>query len=569
MRRWLAVVVSVVALLGILAPAANAQAPKVTINGLIDNITSWNRNMSVQDANYDRTDEEWYARTRVRPDITAEVGTTKFVLGIEIDATWGQWGAQDTNACIGTACPSANPQHFGANGGWDVNTDTIGLFELKWAYTEFDVPWVPGGRLRLGAQPLGNIATYKLAALINGDAAGAYFTWSITPAIRAHVAYFQFEDQSKESRSIATFSQVIGGQTFNGIRNGSRGEDWAMVSSVEITPFKGLDIRPVYAYFEADGTTSGSSRGGKGGVANAAFSTTAVTFAPFTVGGVAFPGTGPVLLPGFLPQDIEARHTIGLDARLRLGPFSLDPTVMYQFGSRDLHCGAGVAGCSAAGKANQDIDAWLVDVRAGFQAGPALIEGAFIWSSGNRSKDNLGDNVNYYQPIDTDSSYYAGWSQISGLDLDYFNQLYYTAAGLSPGQTISYDKYGLLRLGLKGTYALTPAFSIRAGVTYNRTDREVDTNAVMTPGYGLIPIHQLNSAMPERKKSYLGTEINGGFTWLMAPNLAFDLVGAYMFAGDALGYLQQVSSTGAATVGNTSRDREDIKSVAARVRFTF
>src|SRR5437868_4458967 len=78
----------------IVAMADNVAAqPKVTINGFVDNVTTWNRNVSVSDFNLARTgDREWYSRTRVRPDIVAEVDTTKFVLGLEIDATWGQTG---------------------------------------------------------------------------------------------------------------------------------------------------------------------------------------------------------------------------------------------------------------------------------------------------------------------------------------------------------------------------------------------------------------------------------------------------------------------------------------------
>ena len=34
--------------------------------------------------------------------------------------------------------------------------------------------------------------------------------------------------------------------------------------------------------------------------------------------------------------------------------------------------------------------------------------------------------------------------------------------------------------------------------------------------------------------SYLGTEINAGFTWRFAPNVAFDLAAYYLFVGSAL-----------------------------------
>ena len=47
------------------------------------------------------------------------------------------------------------------------------MFELKWLYTEFEVPFIPVPTVaRVGAQPFGSAATYKLAAYANGDFAG-------------------------------------------------------------------------------------------------------------------------------------------------------------------------------------------------------------------------------------------------------------------------------------------------------------------------------------------------------------------------------------------------------------
>ena len=44
---------------------------------------------------------------------------------------------------------------------------------MKWLYTEFEVPLIPVPTVvRLGAQPFGGAATYKLAAYANGDFAG-------------------------------------------------------------------------------------------------------------------------------------------------------------------------------------------------------------------------------------------------------------------------------------------------------------------------------------------------------------------------------------------------------------
>src|SRR5947209_20200684 len=86
MRRFLATAVFAVIILAMLAPPGLAQAPtpKVTINGLFDQVTSMGRNF--YDGNLSRdNDRKWYARTRFRPDFTFEVGRVKAVLGLEIE----------------------------------------------------------------------------------------------------------------------------------------------------------------------------------------------------------------------------------------------------------------------------------------------------------------------------------------------------------------------------------------------------------------------------------------------------------------------------------------------------
>ncbi len=481
MRKFLAVLTALIATLALVAADASAQAPapKVTINGLVDMISSWSDNMSHDDSDYSLDDDDqWYARTRLRPDLTAELGTTKFVLGLEIDYAWG-----DTP---GTA-------RFGTSAGADLNTDVAGIIELKWGYLEFDVPALPGARLRLGAQPFA--VTRKPAVLATGDFAGAHFTWGATPGIRVNITYAQIEEEITGPETGFTF-----------------GEDWAAFFSVDISPFKGLDIRPLYSYARFAGRTSSAARQGRGGV-------------------------NPVA--SFAQTDDESRHTLGVDARWKVGPFSIDPTILLQFGERDI-----------AGN-EQDRSAWLVDLRGGWQAGPLLLEAAFIYTSGNKAGDDVtgGDDIDFFEPISTDTSFYAGWANIFALGIDYFNILYARASGLNPGNAIGYDKYGLMRFGARATYALTPAFSVNGAVTASWTAEKVDTSSALATTSGLTPG---DGSGDDR---YLGTEADLGLTWRFAPGVAFDLVGAYLFAGDALGF--------------ANNDPEDVKTIAARVRYTF
>src|SRR3984893_19109680 len=71
-RTSLAVLMIALAILAMAAPMAFAQAPapKVTINGLIDNLTSYSQNIDMYNSGVlNRSDKMWYGRTRGRFDI--------------------------------------------------------------------------------------------------------------------------------------------------------------------------------------------------------------------------------------------------------------------------------------------------------------------------------------------------------------------------------------------------------------------------------------------------------------------------------------------------------------------
>src|SRR5262249_4921880 len=139
-------------------------------------------------------------------------------------------------------------------------------------------------------------------------------------------------------------------------------------------------------------------------------------FAPGTVAGADGVGTGVN----------ENRHTIGVDMRWRLGNLSIDPTILYQFGNRNafntVTPAYGIV-CNSSGTASLNcsenkarLSAWLLDVRAGYQLGPLLVQGLFMYTTGNRARDTLLRNVNFFQPLDTDSTYMADWgTQITSL----------------------------------------------------------------------------------------------------------------------------------------------------------
>src|ERR1041385_1144022 len=238
MRRTVAVVACLVAILGVVAPAAYAQAPtpKVTINGLFDQITSGGANLYDGDFS-GRGDKEWYARTRFRPDFTFEVGRTKAVMGLEMDVVYGQTGncgAGENKA--GAACVG---EKNGSSSGSRLHTDPSGIVWCKWVYTDFaltgkdaPLPFIPVQPVaRAGLQPFATLGTYR-ATYTAGDFPGisAVTTWA--PNLKTNLAYVMVDEALAGSDRNGFLGAAAGTKA-------TRGDDFAVIFSPEFTPFKG------------------------------------------------------------------------------------------------------------------------------------------------------------------------------------------------------------------------------------------------------------------------------------------------------------------------------------------
>ena len=542
-RTTLAVLMIALALVALAAPAAFAQAPapKVTIAGLIDNLTTYQNNVSNVDGILNRNDHQWYARTRGRFDFIGEVGKAKGVLGIELDHVYGQAGSNDSTIVnAGGASGTAVATQFGTDGSFDLNTDSRGIIEVKWLYVEFPMPLIPvPTTARLGAQPFGTASTFKTCAFTCSDFPGVNITSQVTPNVKILATYVQVEENLVGTGTKTGKPGPVGiSQTQN------RGDDFAAILSAEVTPFKGLDLKPMWATFYAQGTTSGSARQGRGGIGTS----------------TEFTGTGGASRGGIN----EYRHTVGLDARLRMGPLSLDPTFLYQFGQRTTVATGtfAQAGAVAGKKYYADISAFLFDLRAGYQLGPLLLEGLGVYSSGNRSRNTTLDTVSYFQPLTTDTGYLIDWgTQLTSLGLDYLNAMNEAGARVAyPAVAIGWDKYGRAQVGFKGTYAITPALSAMAGINFHWTAESVDKTSLPVAGVGLVP--NWSPGVQENKSNFLGTELMALISWKFAPGLAWDNGFGYMFAGPALSTLLTDPTSG-------PRNAKDPYILTSRVRFTF
>lgn len=523
---------------------AQAPAPKVTMTGVFDQVTAAGKNF--YDGNFARdNDREWYARTRFRPDFTFEVGRTKAVLGLEIDMMYGQAGPNDggfpTNVS-GSAGGVAGGTKTSTNGAFDLNSDVGGMIEIRWMYTEFDLtgkdslmPFIPvETRARAGAQPFGDLTSYKVASYASGDFAGVSTVTTVAPHLKTNLAFVILEDQ------------LAGGNRAAATARTSRGEDYAFILSPEITPFKGLGLKPLFSYFHADGLTSAFARRNLANIRTVSGTTSGV--------GAAGPA------PAGDAANHEDRYTVGLDARWRSGPFGFDPTIYYQWGTRDSQA---VRTNGSVGRVEADMSAWLVDLTGSFQTGPLLLEVRGIYSPGNKARDNLARSIRYYQPLDTDSNYYTGWAQILATGVENFNGDIFPMA-----KWVGYDRYGRASLGLRVTYSVSQELSVYGIVSPTWTAEKVDTdtNAVVASATGAGSLTRTtvsDRSWVEGDSRYLGTEVDLGLTWRFAPNVTFDLVGAWLSVGNALNSAEVLNGV------LTRRNANDAYEAAMRVRLAF
>ena len=561
-KRLILALVAFLTLLTLATPSrAQVPAPKVTITGLFDQVTSMGRNF--YDGNYARDgDREWYARTRFRPDFEFAVGRTKAVLGIELDLMYGQGGSNDggfPGNNSGQPCGFNGGCHFGTGGGLDINTDVAGLFEIKWIYTEFDLtgkdsllPFIPVLTVaRAGGQPFATIANYKVY-YANGDFAGLDLYTTFTPNIKNHLAWVDIED-----------TLAGGDRQANAQIRTNRGKDFAIIESPEFTPFKGLDLKPMFSWFHADGVTTNASRRNAtnrrtvGGSMNGAGAYAGIPLGTAPAAAACFGCTA----PGD-PSMHEERYTVGFDARWRVGPFGLDPTISYQWGAYDTQA---TRTNGTVGKVRGDASAWLVDVIASYQLGPLLLEARGIYSTGNKARDNLSLSKRYYEPLDLDGSYNTGWGAILvGTGVDYFN------GGGGPSQSMAtnlgYDRFGRASLGLRATYSLTQALAFYgiASPTWTAEKVDTDTTVVLAPQQTYANRATVDDQSWVKGDSrYLGTELDLGLTWRFAPNTAFDLQGGYLLAGSGLDTAELLNGV------HTRRHANDAYILTARVRLAF
>jgi hypothetical protein len=545
MRRSVVVVLAVLVLLGVSAPPgfAQAPAPKVTINGLVDFITTAYKNLSYA-ANQDVTNNKernWYSRERGVFTLTGEIGKVKGVWAVELDFTNG---AGNFNAAAPGSLGTIGVTASGTSANFDLDTDIPGAIETKWLYLETPLtgpgsllPFIPVATIaRMGGQPLRG-HEYKIGVLAYGDMPGVNLvtTWN------------------KDIRSTLTFVQV--GEALDRFHAPNQKDNVAFLASVEMDIFKGLTVKPTYVYAQYDGGNCGTSN-----LATAAYGgyNPNANCPAVTAGSVA--GAGGV------GRDIN-RHYLAADARWTLAGFSFQPSFVYLLGSQEVTNRNGVLN-------DVDINSFIVDAIGGYRLGPLNLETRIVYTPGvsaNHDVQNAGGGtIRTYQPFNSGFSYMSGWTEIWKGDIDYASGLYVGRPSVTLREAPSYDKYGRIFWAVAADYVLTPALTLNVVTNLSWTDTAVDTKGTLGTT-GIVPsgITTAGNPFTGGKDRYLGNEWLIGLTYRFAPNMAFDIVGAALFTGNGLNIQRAAAATRCSTEGTSTCESQDIYKMSARFRVTW
>jgi len=519
MRRTLVVVLALIAAVGLLAPPVMAQAPapKVTINGLFDFSASISKNWADVDLTNAR-DQFSYTRERGRIDIIGEVGKSKGVWGLELDFNNGQSSA---------AAP-------GNSASFDLDTDVAGVVETKWLYIETPLsgagsilPFIPVvSTLRAGAQPFKG-HEYKFGLIAGGDFPGVAVETKWTPNISSTLTYVQVREAL--FRTVSTTAR--------------QAESYAWLLSAEVAPMKGLTVKPTYVYKNGDG-------GNPGGAATGAddLGYEAKDGFVYTVSGV--------------PASHKTHvHTIGAEAKWAMGPLRIEPSIFWQFGKQ------GVSPVLVNNQVKNDVDvhSWIFDGIAGYRLGPLDLSTRFMYTPGQDTQHMVrnGSDIAYFQtPVNSGFAYMTGWTELQTSQVEYNNALITGCPGCTLRQNPSYDKYGRIMWAVKADYTLTPALNFYGIVNASWTDKDVDkTQIIGATG----SVASGTGSQIRGENNYLGTELDLGMTWRFAPNVALDLVWAYMWTGSAFDQSTNATNQAAGVVN----DSKDVYKAVSRIRFTF
>lgn len=208
--------------------------------------------------------------------------------------------------------------------------------------------------------------------------------------------------------------------------------------------------------------------------------------------------------PGFIPEDLSL-YWLGVNADFTLGSASLWATGIYLGGDIDNN--------NALNPGGQDVDvsAYLFALGASMPLGPVGLHGQFFYASGDDKADDDYDAFFGIGGGGVGWAYY--WAEILGLGI--FDA---QVPNGSPGGDVS----NIYALNIGATLKPVEKLSLKGDIWYAALVED-------TVGATIGPTGSLSGGEDE-----LGVEIDLVATYQLVEGMNLDIVGAYLFAGDAV-----------------------------------
>ncbi len=315
--------------------------------------------------------------------------------------------------------------------------------ETKSVYLDFNVPAVPVN-VKAGMQPF--IDSYK-GIFVNADAAGALAAAKFTSAT-VSLGYFRFDDVRSVSNTAPTFYAGKGTRDL-----------YVLDAKLNVS----ADLKLGASYYLLDGTESAQ--------VNNLISSAAI----------GLNGANTKL------------HTAGVNAEAKIGTdVVVDAFLLGQIG--ELRKG-------------QQVLAYAGQAAAKVKAGPGTARVAFLYASGEQSK-NANDDTSAFQPVRNATS--ASSSENSFYPAEMLILLRNKAATSGTDKAILYNISNLIG-GFVGYDLTIDKFFASANAGFAALDKDQ---------IGL-------------ESNYLGTEVNAEVGYKLYENLSASLQGGYMILGDA------------------------------------
>jgi len=217
------------------------------------------------------------------------------------------------------------------------------------------------------------------------------------------------------------------------------------------------------------------------------------------------PGFATAGLGGFAPEELSI-YWLGANADFTLGPASIWATGIFQGGSIDND------DIAQPGGQDVDVSAYLFAFGASMPLGPVGLHGQFFWASGDDEADDDFEAFFGMGGGGVGWAYY--WSEIMGLGI--FD---HTTPPGTPGGDVS----NIWAVNIGATLKPIEKLSITGDIWYAQLVEDV-VGATTDPATGKL----------SGGESDLGTEIDLVATYQLIEGMNLDIVGAYLFAGDAI-----------------------------------